>query len=415
MKKNRFFPIILIYLSILQFPSFAQVKSLDFFIDQGLIHSPVLKDINNQVNSNLVDSLLVKAGQKPQVSYNGLLYYAPVIYGIGYSEVITNISNISSVVYVSQRIFNQKTIEAQYSKSGIQNLALRISSKITENELRKVITLQYLSACSVSNDITFNRDLLSSSKDEELILRQLVEKGLYKQVDYLSFMVELKAQELLLNDLQIQYQKEVSALHVLCGLPDTAYEQLALPEIKLNSPVSAANSPFFNRFVADSLKIQNEKLLVDRNYKPSINWFSDAGLLNNLPRDISKNFGFSMGLSLSVPIYDGQQRRLNYEKLKIAENTRTNYAGYFKQQFSQQLQQLYTELKKTQEIIPEVNQQLGFAESVIKQEKYLINAGNISVTDYVTALKNYISIKRNLNQYQVKILQIITEINYWTQ
>lgn len=415
MKKNRFFPIILIYLSILQFPSFAQVKSLDFFIDQGLIHSPVLKDINNQVNSNLVDSLLVKAGQKPQVSYNGLLYYAPVIYGIGYSEVITNISNISSVVYVSQRIFNQKTIEAQYSKSGIQNLALRISSKITENELRKVITLQYLSACSVSNDITFNRDLLSSSKDEELILRQLVEKGLYKQVDYLSFMVELKAQELLLNDLQIQYQKEVSALHVLCGLPDTAYEQLALPEIKLNSPVSAANSPFFNRFVADSLKIQNEKLLVDRNYKPSINWFSDAGLLNNLPRDISKNFGFSMGLSLSVPIYDGQQRRLNYEKLKIAENTRTNYAGYFKQQFSQQLQQLYTELKKTQEIIPQVNQQLGFAESVIKQEKYLINAGNISVTDYVTALKNYISIKRNLNQYQVKILQIITEINYWTQ
>lgn len=415
MKKNRLFPIILIYLSILQFPSFAQEKSLDFFINQGLIHSPVLKDINNQVNSNLVDSMLVKAGQKPQVSYNGLLYYAPVIYGIGYSEVITNISNISSVVYVSQRIFNQKTIEAQYSKSGIQNLALRISSKITENELRKVITLQYLLACSVSNDITFNRDLLSSSKDEELILRQLVEKGLYKQVDYLSFMVELKAQELLLNDLQIQYQKEVSALHVLCGLPDTAYEQLALPEIKLNSPVSAANSPFFNRFVADSLKIQNEKLLVDRNYKPSINWFSDAGLLNNLPRDISKNFGFSMGLSLSVPIYDGQQRRLNYEKLKIAENTRTNYAGYFKQQFSQQLQQLYTELKKTQEIIPEVNQQLGFAESVIKQEKYLINAGNISVTDYVTALKNYISIKRNLNQYQVKILQIITEINYWTQ
>lgn len=415
MKKNRLFPIILIYLSILQFPSFAQEKSLDFFINQGLIHSPVLKDINNQVNSNLVDSMLVKAGQKPQVSYKGLLYYAPVINGIGYSEVITNISNISSVVYVSQRIFNQKTIEAQYSKSGIQNLALRISSKITENELRKVITLQYLLACSVSNDITFNRDLLSSSKDEELILRQLVEKGLYKQVDYLSFMVELKAQELLLNDLQIQYQKEVSALHVLCGLPDTAYEQLALPEIKLNSPVSAANSPFFNRFVADSLKIQNEKLLVDRNYKPSINWFSDAGLLNDLPRDISKNFGFSMGLSLSVPIYDGQQRRLNYEKLKIAENTRTNYAGYFKQQFSQQLQQLYMELKKTQEIIPQVNQQLGFAESVIKQEKYLINAGNISVTDYVTALKNYISIKRNLNQYQVKILQIITEINYWTQ
>ena len=413
MKMNRLLPIILIYLSVLQLTSLAQVNKLDYFIIQGLNHSPLLKDIKNQVNSNSVDSLLVKAGQKPQVSYNGLLFYAPVINGIGYSEVLTDISKISSVVYVSQRIFNQKTIEAQYSKLGIQNQALRISSRITENDLRKVITLQYLSACSVSNEITYYRELLSSSKDEELILRQLVEKGLYKQVDYLSFMVEYKAQELLINDLQIQYQKEVSALHILCGLPDTTFELLALPEIKLNSPVSAANSPFFTRFVVDSLRIQNEILLVDRNYKPSISWFSDAGLLNNLPSEISKNFGFSMGLSLYMPIYDGQQRKLNYEKLKIAENTRKNYAGYFQQQFSQQLQQLYTELMKTQDIIPRINQQLDFAESVIKQEKYLINSGNISITDYVTALKNYISVKSNLNQYQVKILQIITEINYW--
>jgi outer membrane protein TolC len=413
MKKYRLFPLILIYLSVFQLPAFTQVKTLDSFINQGLNHSPLLKDINNQVNSNSVDSLLVKAGQKPQVSYNGLLYYAPVINGIGYSEALTDISKISSMVYVSKRIFNQKTIEAQYSKLGIQNQALRVSSRITENDLRKVITLQYLSACSVSNEITFNRDLLASSKDEELILRQLVEKGLYKQVDYLSFMVELKAQELLLNDLQIQYQKEVSSLLILCGLPDATYELLTMPEIKLNSPVSAANSPFFSRFVVDSLRIQNEKLMVDQNYKPVISWFSDAGLLNNFPREISKNFGISMGLSLYVPIYDGRQRKLNYEKLKIAENTRTNYAGYFKQQFSQQLQQLYTELMKTQDIIPRINQQLDFAESVIKQEKYLINSGNISITDYVTALKNYTSVKRNLNQYQVKILQIITEINYW--
>jgi hypothetical protein len=115
--------------------SFAQVNSLDFFINQGLVHSPVLKDIGNQLNSNTIDSLLIKAGKKTQVSYNGLLFYAPFMNGIGYSEAITNISNITSVAYVSQRIFNQKVIETQYSKLGIQNQALRISSK---NELPEV-------------------------------------------------------------------------------------------------------------------------------------------------------------------------------------------------------------------------------------------------------------------------------------
>ncbi|TSA38147.1 MAG: TolC family protein [Porphyromonadaceae bacterium] len=415
MKTNRIFSLILICLSIGQLSAFTQVITLESYIEQGLIHSPVLKDLNNQMYSNSVDSLLIKAGQRPQVSFNGSLYYAPVIGGIGYSEALTDISHISSVVYASQQIFNQKTIDARYSQIGIQNQALRVSSKITEKDLKKAITLQYLSACSISNEIAFNRDLLSSSVDEELILRQLVEKGLYKQVDYLSFMVELKGQELMLNDLQLQYQKELSALHVLCGLPGKADEQLVLPDIRLNSPISAANSPFFSRFVLDSLKIENEKVLIDRNYKPAISWFSDAGLLNNFPRDIGKNFGISMGLSLSVPIYDGHQRSLNHEKLKIAEDTRKNYAGYFQRQFSQQLQQLYLELQKTQEIIPRVNQQAGFAEPVVNQEKNLVNAGIVSMTDYVAALRNYITVKRSVNQYQLRILQIITEINYWNQ
>lgn len=415
MNSKRLFLTFLFNLVIFELSSFAQVNSLDFFINQGLVHSPVLKDIGNQVNSNTVDSLLIKAGQRPQVSYNGLLYYAPVINGIGYSEVITNISNIKSVAYVSQSIFNRKVIETEYSKLGIQNQALRISSKITENDLKKAITMQYLAACSVSNDIKINSELLSSSENEEQILKQLVEQGQYKQVDYYSFMVELKAQELLVNDLHIQYQNEISSLFNLCGLNDTIYPQLAIPEIQLNSPANEANSPLFTRFFVDSLRIRNEKLQIDRKYSPSVNWFADAGLVNNKPQDMVRNFGFSAGLSLSVPIYDGRQRKLNYQKLEIAENTRINYAGYFKNQYSQQLQQLYTELKKNREIIPQVNQQLDFAGMVIKQDRNLLNTGNVSITEYVMALKNYIAVKRNLNQYQIKILQIITEINYWNQ
>lgn len=415
MNKNLLIFAILIYLSIIQMPSFAQENTLDFYINQGLVHSPLLKDLNNQLSSNTMDSLLVKAGQKPHIGFNGQVYYAPVINGVGYSEVITNISNISSQAYVTQSIFNRKTIEALYSKSAIQNQSLRVSYKISENDLRKAITLQYLAACSVSNDLIFNRELLKSSKEEEKILVQLVEKGLYRRVDYSSFLVELKGQELLVNDLVIQYQKEVSVLNILCGLPETVYEQLVLPDIKLNYSVRQNNSPFFTRFVVDSLRIQNEKLLIDRNYKPSVNWFTDAGIVNNIPREITKNIGFSVGLNLSVPIYDGKQRKLNYEKLKIAENSRINYSGFFKQQFSQQLQQLYKELKMTEEIIPQINEQLDLEESVIKQQKSLINMGNISITDYVTTLKNYITIKRSANQYQLKILQIITEINYWNQ
>jgi outer membrane protein TolC len=415
MKNKLIIYLTIIQASIFQARSYSQVYTLDFFISQGLAHSPVLKEISNQISSNQVDSLLIKAGQRPQANFSAGLYYAPIINGIGYAEPLTNISSVKSVVGVSQRVFNQKTLDVQYSKLGIENQSLRISSKINTNDLKKAITVQYLSACSVSNDISFNRELLAESKEEELILKKLVDNGLYKQVDYYLFLLELKTQELAINDLVIHYRNEVSALNTLCGLADTTYSQVVLPELKVNPYVNPSNSPFFTRFITDSLKIQNEKLILDRNYKPSVNWFSDAGLLNNIPRDIYKNFGFSIGAGLTVPIYDGHQRKLNYEKLKIAENTRAGYAGYFKQQFSQQLMQLYGELKKTQEIIPEVRQQLEYAQLVIEQDKSLLNTGNISITDYVTALKNYISIKHNFSQYQIRILQIIAEINYWNQ
>ena len=415
MKNKLILCAIIILPGLFQAPSYSQIITLDFFINQGLAHSPLLKEISNQISSNRVDSLLIKAGQRPQVNFTAGLYYAPIINGIGYAEPITNISSITSVVGVSQRIFNQKTLEVQYSKLGIQNQSLRISTKITEFDLKKAITLQYLAACSVSNDISFNRELLVSSKEEELILKRLVDKGMYRQVDYYSFLVELKTQELSLNDLVIQYRNEVSAMNTLCGLTDTTYNQVVLPELKINPYVNPANSPFITRFIADSLKIQNDKLIVDRNYKPSVNWFSNAGLLNNIPRDIYKNFGLSVGAGLTVPIYDGHQRKLNYERLKIAESTRAGYAEYFKQQLNQQLMQLYGELKRTQEIIPGVSQQLEYAQMVIEQNKSLLNTGNISITEYVTALKNYISIKHNFSQYQIRILQIITEINYWNQ
>ena len=415
MKLNRKILITSLAAVFLQISSFAQTRTLDYFIGQGLLHNPALKDLSNQVSSTTVDSLLVKALRKPQVGFEGMAYYAPVINGVGFSDVITDVSNLTTVVGVSQQLLNQKTVEAQYSKFGFQNQALRNSARITENSLKKEIALQYLSACSVSNDISFNADLISTLKDESLILKQLVEKGLYQRVDYLTFMIRLEGHQVELNDLQIRYDKEISALHVLCGMSDSTHERLELPSLSLNTPVNPSQSPYFARFVIDSLRIQNQKILIDRDYKPRFKWFSDAGLINNLPQDIYKNFGFSIGLSMSIPIYDGQQRKLNYEKLKIAENTRTVYADYFKNQYDQQLAQLYSELKKTQQLTDQVEIQISESEELIEQERELLNSGNISITDYLAVLNNYISIKQNYNQYRIKVLKIITEINYWNQ
>ena len=340
------------------------------------------------------------------------MMYAPVIHDWGYSEVITNGGNFISTVNVSQNIFNKKTFESQYSKIGLQNQAISNSIRISERDLAKTITDQYLNACEVSIQIGFAQSLLKSSKDEEVLLKQMVENGVYRQTDYLTFLVDLQSLELSIIDLQTRYRTLFSALCLLCGVSDTGNVELSLPELHVTVP-QTRESPFFYQFRIDSLRLQNEKIMIDRSYKPVINWMSDAGIVNNDPALIYKNLGLSIGMSMTLPVYDGNQRKLNYRKLQISEDTRKGYETFFRKQYDRQLLLLNDELKRTREIVPRLKQQYALAESIVRQDRQLLNMGGISVTDFVIAVKNLVIIKQNLNENEIKILRIINEINYW--
>ncbi|MEI6901038.1 MAG: TolC family protein, partial [Bacteroidota bacterium] len=253
-----------------------------------------------------------------------------------------------------------------------------------------------------------------SAKEQQTLLKQLVENGVYRQSDYLTLLLEIQLQESDLNDLQIQYRKELSALKLLCGVRDTSNSNLEQPHIVLNA-ASIKDSPFLHKFKIDSLQIINEKQIIDRSYKPVISWMSDAGLINNDPSLLYKNLGVSVGISLTVPIYDGNQRVLNYRKLQYTEETRKNYEGYFKQQFDQQIAQLNEELSGTLAVIPKLKQQLSLGESIVKEQRLLLNNGGVTLTELINAVKNLQTLKRGLNQYELKVMSIMNEINYWRE
>ena len=89
-------------------------QSLDYYINLGLQNSPLLKDYQNQISSGTIDSLLMRAYQKPQVDENSQIWYAPSNSHYGYDEAVTNGGNYSSLVGVSQYFFNRKMIDNKY-------------------------------------------------------------------------------------------------------------------------------------------------------------------------------------------------------------------------------------------------------------------------------------------------------------
>jgi outer membrane protein TolC len=408
--------LLFLYFFLTLFPvAEGQVRDLDYYLQAGMTNSPLLKDLHNQRRINSYDSLFIAAGRKPQVGFNGLLYYAPILNGYGYSEAITNGGAVGSQVVLSQDLFRRKSVEAQFTGMGLQNQALSNTIALTENDIRKSITAQYLIAYAVYSEIGFTTKVLATLREEDTILKRLVEGGIYRQTDYLSFLVEMQSQEITLNQLQIDLQKETSALNLLCGITSDSVYELIRPDIEQKALIRWEQTTFFLRFKYDSLLIRNEKMLLDRSYKPSVRWFGDAGLLSNNPPEMYKNFGVSLGLSMTFPLYDGNKRKLGFDKLNTLEETRRYYEDFYRTQYDQQLLQLNEELSKTRAMIPRLQEQAVLAARVIRDSRTLIDQGALPVTDYVIALRNYMTIQHNLHQYGIKILQIINEINYWKQ
>ena len=390
-------------------------QSIDYFIEHGLQNSPLLKDYQGQINAASIDSIMIKAAHRPQIDANAQILYSPAYKNFGYDEAITNGGNYSSVVSISQFFLNKKTIYNKYENINLQKLSLDNTLKISSNDLKRLITNQYLQAFADFSNFNFSQLFLKLMYNQKDFLKQFVEHGLYKQTDYLSFLIETQNQEMLAKQIKSQYIKDIYFLNQLCGLNDTVSHELTLPAIKKNTPANIYKSPLFSHFYIDSLKIINDNKSIGLRYRPKFNWFADAGFLSSSPSSFYKYFGYSAGINFNIPIYDGHQRVQEYQKLKISENTRENYSVFFKNQFSQQMQQLNEDLKTTREMQAQLKIQLNSANELVNMEKALLNTGNVSITELINAMKNYININLNLNQLQIKELQIINEWNYLMQ
>ena len=393
----------------------AQSRVLNYYVDSSLHNSPLLKDYQLQVQSSQYDSLLLLAAYKPQVTGNSMNSYAPVIHGYGYDEAITNGANVSALIGVNKQLINHKLVNAQVESIRLQNQKLNNTYKITEQDLRRTIITQYITAYGDQQQLKFNREIYTLLSNEEAILKKLTQGNVYRQVDYLAFLVTLQQQDLLVKQLNIQFNNDFATLNYLSGIVDTANVELQDPDLKSATLPLVANSAFFEQYTIDSMTLVNNKALVALAYKPKINLFADAGYNSSLNYQAYKNIGTSVGVSATIPIYDGKQRKLQESKIEIAERTRQNYKSFFSNQYTQQIAQFNQQLRATEELIKDINNQLKYSKSLVEVNGKLLQTGEVRIADYILSLNNYLVAKNLVTQNMISRLQIINQVNYWNR
>jgi hypothetical protein len=405
---------VLIILVLTLFPTsvFAQTRSLDFYIDAGIQNSPLLNDLKNQLSTVSIDSLLVRAAKKPLIEAKSQALYAPYSHNFGYDEVVTDGGNYQAVAAITQNIFNRRELENKFQALEIQKQSVGNTAKLSIAELKKTITDQYITSYSDFYDMQFNKSFLGLMYNENEIAKRFVTSGILNQTDYLALLVETQGQEILVDQLKYQFGKDLRLLNQLCGLNDTVTCELQEPQIALSEITDTIYSPFFRQFEIDSLRLANERIALDVRYRPKINWFADAGALSSTPENIYRHFGFSVGASLNVPIYDGRQKNLEIRKLSISENTISGYRSIYKKKYDQMLFQLNDELDGTGKVKIRIDKQLATSDQLVTSLKAQLEAGQVRMTDYINAIKNLRNINRNLNLINIRILQIRNEINF---
>jgi outer membrane protein TolC len=409
---RRYFFIPFLFL-LLPFFSFGQKKDLNYFINQSLNNNPKFSELHDLILQNKIDSEIIVAGNKLQLTGSGNAYYAPIVNGYGYDEAITNGQQLSVLVALNKNIYNKRNLSLQFKSLQLQNDSLNNSAAIYNQDLKKSIISKYITAYGDQLQLNLNDQIISLLLKEEQILKILTQKNVYNQSDYLSFLVTLQQQQLTRNQLRVQYKNDYSTLNYLAGIADTTTETLAEPNIRVQINYNALESPFFLSYKIDSLRIENDRLITKVQYRPKVNLFADAGYQSTFILTPYKNFGYSFGINLTVPIFDGNQKQLQFSKLNIQQRTLQKKQEFFDTQYRQQLQQLHQQLNDIESLRTNINKQIEYLETLIKVDGKLLETGDIRITDYVLALNNYITAKNLVVQNQIARYQVIQQINYW--
>jgi outer membrane protein TolC len=392
---------------------FSQVKSLSFYIDASLNNSPQLYEYRNLIASNRIDSELIVAGNRFQVTGSTNNYYAPVIGGWGYDAAITNGQQVAALVAVNKQIYNKRNLSLQFENLRLQRDSLHVSSAITTQDIKKSIISQYITAYGDQLQLDFNDEVISLLNNEDSALKMLTQKNVYKQADYLSFLVTLQQQQLTRNQLSVQFKNDFATLNFLAGIVDTTTMRLAEPNIQVVKNLVYDSSAFLLKYNIDSLRLLNQKSLINLGYRPKVTLFADAGYQSTLTITPYKNFGTNVGINLSIPIYDGHQKQLQYTKINIEERTRQRQKEYFNRQLQQQVQQLQQQLSSLEQLVGPINKQIDYLKTLIDVNGKLLETGDIKITDYVLALNNYITSRNLVVQNIISRFQILNQLNYW--
>ncbi len=240
----------------------------------------------------------------------------------------------------------------------------------------------------------------------------MIQSGSVRQSDLHLLTIEQAANdELRIAALQ-SYHTHLMDLNILCGIKDTA--KVDLEHIDLQPDLSSDMlSSFWERYRLDSLNTVASLNTFHSQYKPQLNLFVNGGLQIGEFAYAYKHFGWSAGLTFSWTLFDGKQKRWKERQTRVQLNTIETYKVNFQNQNHLRIQQYLTEIQRYDKRKALLRKQSDEYEALLADYRKEIQAGQLSVIDYITVLKSKIQVEKNYLLLQTNRQLLVAAFNYW--
>jgi outer membrane protein TolC len=407
--------------------TYGQMKSLDFFLAEGLRNNPDLSAIQNlQQYYHVQHDLITAQNKKPQVSFSGDYLFIPYFFdngrpvsitptpspkAYGYDASLTNGGLYAALVNVNLPVFNSAIVKSLYEQNRVQAEISAYSRKQVQHELEKAITDQYIITYQVQQQAGYLQKIIDQLQNRKPLVEALVKKGLLQQNDFLLLDIQLIANKNDLAQLQFSYSNGLSALKNLSFISDTATYILDKPALVRNPAIQEYY--YLKKYALDSLNLLAQQHVFNNKYLPQVSLTGSGGINSADIRNLPHNIGLGAGIHVGIPISDGHQRKLFQRQQTVLLANQQIYFSRAAVLQQNNLRNALQQISQWSQVIEMTREPLQKQELLLDIIKDKVIKGQVTVMDYINALQEYAVLQKNKAIAETNLLLYINLYNYY--
>lgn len=420
--------IIMLFVSCILSEAQTAKYSLEYYLNKAFQSSPLQLDKNNQVDIlNNENQYLKNVYTHAQTLLSGKYLFVPIFdkdngttsfkwnpqsandyYGY---DLGVNSGNLQCGVTWSQPLLGNSIYKAAESQINVQQNILMNNIRLNQHDIERNVVDQYILCLLDKNLIDFADSISQLLSTQAEFITKLAYAGYVKQSDLQIINIEKNANnETKVSSMQ-SYHNHLMELNALCCINDTA--NVYLDKIDIYTKVQSGESQFLTKYNLDSINVIASQRVYETKYKPQLSIFTNFGMQTAHYNTMYKNFGLSAGLTFSMLLSDGKLKKIKQHETTSRLSSISIYKNNLLMQNIIRVKQCSTSINDFDMRIQIINTQLNEYNQLLEMCQKELQAGQISVFDYITTLKNIISARRQKMIIEADRQLAVNAYNYY--